>query len=128
MDLVEVFEDSIDGDGWIRASVKLPDGANRRHISSVISHAAEDFVYEIGLNETDEGFELGFRSQRARDDVLEYLAPEIPRSIGMSDDSAWASHWARMVQSKGMKLEGKGPHPDDTGVPAKPTYDMYELV
>ena len=94
----------------------------------MISHAASDFVYEIGLNKTEDGFELGFRTQQAMDDVLEYLSPEITRSVGMSDDWAWATHWARMVQSKGMKLVGKGPHPDDTGVPAKPTYDMYELV
>ena len=128
MDLVQVFEDSIDGDEWIRVSVTLPEGANRRHISSVISHAAEDFVYEIGLNETEDGFELGFRSQQAMDDVLEYLAPEIPRSVGMSDDSAWTVHWARMVQSKGIKIMNIEPHPDETGEPRKPTYDMYELV
>ena len=96
MDLVQVFEDCIDGDEWIRATVTLPEGANRGHISRVISHAASDFVYEIGLNKTEDGFELGFRTQQAMDDVLEYLSPEITRSVGMSDDCAWATHWVQI--------------------------------
>lgn len=97
MHLVKEFKECDNDADWILVDVSLPENANRTHIRVELGYMAEDFVTQVGYTETDDGLELGFRSEAMRDEILQHLSSVIENSIGMPDKYAalLVKKWSR---------------------------------
>ncbi|MEO1322253.1 MAG: hypothetical protein AAFV59_04515 [Pseudomonadota bacterium] len=81
MDLTKGFTTPATHDGWTRLTVELPADAFKPYVLAELRYMAEDFVIEIGCEETPTGMELGFRSTAQRDQVAPLLEKVIEDSL-----------------------------------------------
>jgi hypothetical protein len=97
MGLVQKFGKAETDSDWVFVDMDLPETANRNYIRNELGYMAEDYVTQIGYNETDGGLQLGFRPEAERDQILDHLTPVIEKSVGMSSKdslSLWKV-WSR---------------------------------